>query len=92
MPKKFLSLQPNATLIIADHPIVWPQITRPVDARRPLLPKPKRTLRQRVTDFAQHSRTVTALTGLVISALATAIYTDAMFNLASKILDVGGIL
>ncbi len=89
---KFLSLQPNATLIIADHPIAWPQITRPIDARRPLLPKPKRTLRQKITGLIQRSRTVTALTGIVISALATVIYTDAMFNLASKILDVGGIL
>ena len=89
---KFLSLQPNATLIIADHPIAWPQITRPIDARRPLLPKPKRTLRQRATDLIQRSRTVTTLTGLVISALATAIYTDAMINMASKMIDIGGIL
>ena len=88
----FLSLQPNATLILNKSPIAWPQITRPIDARRPLLPKPKRTLRQKITGLIQRSRTVTALTGIVISALATVIYTDAMFNLASKILDVGGIL
>ncbi len=89
---KFLSLQPNATLIIADHPITWPQITRPIDARRPILSKPKRTLRQQATDLIQRSRTVTALTGIVISALATVVYTDTMINLASKMIDIGGIL
>ncbi|KKK81249.1 hypothetical protein LCGC14_2815390, partial [marine sediment metagenome] len=51
-----------------------------------------RTLRQRATDLIQRSRTVTTLTGLVISALATAIYTDAMINMASKMIDIGGIL
>ncbi len=88
----FLSLQPNATLILNKSPIAWPQITRPIDARRPLLPKPKRTLRQKVSGLIQRSRTVTTLAGLVISALATVVYTDTMINLASKMIDIGGIL